>query len=239
MSFDKKIWNCYTMNCLLIDDNTNTREEFSSLLKAANTFADVHYAVQPYMVRSLMAWAEIDIVFIRVRLWNYLVFEKIIEEKMPVIVFLSGGKEKITEKSSYTVTYSLGEPYSAESLRRTMTQIVFKPINDRPHYFFIRYEGEYHKINFSEIELVESMKGNYVKLHTSQEAFLIPGWIAGMMDKLPADRFVRISDGLIVPVSEVPMVKEDEYVYKGKIFKLTFRFSATARREMYNWPEGL
>lgn len=209
------------------------------MLKATNTFADVHHAVQPYMVRSLMAWAEIDVIFIRVRLWDYAVFEKIAEEKMPVVVFLSGGKEKITGKELTTVTYSLREPYSEESVRRLMKQIVFRPENERPHFFFVRYEGHYHKILFSDIELVESMKGNYVKLHSKRETLLIPGWLASMMDKLPPDKFIRVSDGLIVPVSEISKIKEDEYEFRGKVFKLTFRFASGARKEMENWPEGL
>lgn len=226
------------MNCLVIDDNAKTSEMLSALLKASDAFVNIHHAVQPYMIRSLMAWEKIDMIFIRVRLWDYSVFEKI-ADKMPMIVFLSGGKERITEKEQTTVEYQLREPYTEESVKRLMRQMVFKPDNERPNFFFVRFEGRYHKILFSEIELVERMLGSYIRLHTKQTPYLLPGSLAGMMDRLPEDRFIRVSDGLIVPAAEMPKINGDEYEFKGKKHRLTFRFAASARREMESWPHGL
>ncbi len=227
------------MNCLVIDDNTKTRDMLSGLLKACGAFVNIHHAVQPYMVRSLMTWEQIGVIFIRVRLWDYSVFEKIAEDKMPVIVFLSGGKERITEKENTTVQYQLREPYAQEGIKRLMRQMVFKPLNERPHFFFVRFEGRYHKILFEDIELVERMLGSYIRLHTKQDMFLLAGSLSGYMDRLPPTEFIRVSDGLIVPAAEMQKIRGDEYEYKGKIFKLTFRFAASARREMERWPHGL
>lgn len=225
------------MNCLVIDDNGKTSEMLSALLKACGAFVTIHQAVQPYMVRSMVMSENIDVIFIRVRLWDFHVFQKI--DTMPVIVFLSGGKERITEKDATTVAYQLREPYTEESVKRLVRQIVFKPGNERPDFFFVRFEGRYHKILFREIELVERMLGSYIRLYTKQFAYLLPGSLAGMMDRLPEDRFIRVSDGLIIPVEEVEKIVSDEYEFKGKIHKLTFRFAAAARREMENWPHGL
>ncbi|MES2329934.1 MAG: hypothetical protein V4539_10050 [Bacteroidota bacterium] len=227
------------MNCLIIDDNSKTLEALSALLKASGSFANVHNAVQPYMVRSLMSWEQIDVIFIRVRLWHCNVFEKIAEDKMPVVVFLSGGKERITEKESNTVEYSLREPYDSEGIKKLMSQIVFKPVNERPDFFFVHFEGRHHKIHFKDFELVELVKGKSIKLHTVVGSFILPGPISVMMDRLPEDLFIRISDGLIIPASEFPKVSGNEYEWKGKLFKLTRRFAAAERREMEIWPHGL
>lgn len=34
------------MTCLIIDDNTKTRDRLSGLLKASGAFEDIHHAVQ-------------------------------------------------------------------------------------------------------------------------------------------------------------------------------------------------
>ena len=226
------------MNCLIIDDNAKTCESLSELLKASGSFVNIHQTVQPYMVRSLMSWEKIDVIFIRVRLWDHAVFARIEYVKMPVIVFLSGGKERITEKENTTVEYQLREPYTSESMGRLMKQIVFKPKNDRPDFFFVRFEGRYHKVFFADIELVERMLGSYIRMDSKHGCFLLPGSLASFMLRLPEDRFIRISDGLIIPTTELPRVNGDEFEHRNKKHKLTFRFAAAARKEMENWIEA-
>lgn len=226
------------MNCLIIDDNAKTCETLSELLKASRSFVNIHHAVQPYMVRSMMSFEVIDVIFIRVRLWDHSVFAKIDADKMPVIVFLSGGKVRITEKKSTTVEYQLREPYTDESVRRLMKQIVFKPKNNRPDFFFVRFEGRYHRIFLADIELVERMLGSYIRMDSKHGCFLLPGSLASFMQRLSEDQFIRISDCLIIPIAELQRVNGDEFEFKNKKHKLTFRFAALARREMENWIEA-
>jgi DNA-binding LytR/AlgR family response regulator len=226
------------VNCLIIDDNAKTGEALSTLLKTSGAFVNIHHASQPYMVRSLITWEQPDMVFVRVRLWDYRVFKTISSDKMPVVVFLCGGKERITEKIETTVSYQLREPYTDESIKRLLRQVIFKPQNERPDFFFVRYEARFHKIVFSDVELVELMQGSYVKLHSKSGRFLLPGSISGFMEKLPPDLFIRISDGLIVPVRESQNVKDKVYEYKDKKYKLTFRFAAAAKQEIEDWVEA-
>jgi hypothetical protein len=92
-----------------------------------------------------MAFEEISVIFIRVRLWKHAVFSRIEAGKMPVLVFLSGGKERITEKESTTVENQLREPYTDESIKRLIRQLVFKSTEERPYFFFVRFDGRFHK----------------------------------------------------------------------------------------------
>jgi DNA-binding LytR/AlgR family response regulator len=98
--------------------------------------------------------------------------------------------------------------------------------------------GGFIKIQFSDIELVERMQGSYIKMHTRVGAFLLPGSLAAFIEKLPDNLFVRVSDGLILPVAEVSRINNKEYEFKGRKFKLTFRFAAAARKEIENRVEA-
>ncbi len=225
------------MNALIIDDNPKTLVVLKDLLKAHWGTEAVFTAVQPYLVRSLMAAEQIDVVFIRVRLWDFRQFEEL--EQMPVVVFLSGGKDKLTMKEETAVRYALREPYNTTELPRLLRKIEEERFTEPPEYLFLRYLGRFHRVYFSEIELVEGKVGSYVQFFLKEGSQLLPGSLASWVRRLPADRFVRISDGLIVPATEIIKVKSNKYTFKDRQIRLSFRFASRAKKEMEHWPEGL
>ncbi len=216
------------MQCLIIDDNPKTSTALTSLLEAFPVVAKVHRSVLPSLMPSLMATENIEIVFIRVRLWDFRQFEKLGE--MPVVVFLSGGKDKLTLKPGTAVRYSLREPYTALDLVQLFQKIENEHYTKRPDYLFLRYDGRFHKTLFSDIEMIERKEGNYVQFYLNYGSWLLPGTLPGWITKLPHEKFVRVSDTLIVPASELPKITGDQYEYKGRKIQLTFCFAAAAKK---------
>ncbi|MES2331168.1 MAG: LytTR family transcriptional regulator DNA-binding domain-containing protein [Bacteroidota bacterium] len=225
------------MNCLIIDDNAKTSAVLQQLLEAQPGAKNIHIAVQPYLIRSLMSYETIDVVFIRVRLWDFRQFAHLGQK--PAIVFLSGGKDKLTEKPGTSVLFSMREPYSEREIKHLLKRITDNTLSEGNEFLFLRYSGRFHKTLFTDIEMVERMEKAYVKFHLSYGAPLIPGTIPGWRNKLPEDRFIRVSDNLILPVEKVVGITEDRYVYKQREIVLTFRFAGGARNEMEHWPDGL
>ncbi len=225
------------MNILIIDDNTKTTNALQQLLQAHQDVGQVHKALLPYMVRSLLACERIDIIFIRIRLWDYRQFEN--TEQRPVIVFLSGGKDKLTSQAGRTAHYALREPYDAVQVSELLQKITREKFIERPHFLFLRYEGRFHKIPFDDICLVEKKEKNYVKFYFKDSAQLMPGTLTAWLQKLPKGKFIRVSDTLVLPAEEMQKIKGDEYAYKGRTIKLTFRFATGARNETDYWPDGL
>ncbi|MEO8174861.1 MAG: hypothetical protein ABI581_17315 [Sediminibacterium sp.] len=196
----------------------------------------VHHAVQPYLVRSLLSAEKIDIVFIRVRLWNFREFEKL--EEMPVVVFLSGGKDKLTNHSATSVGYILREPYHPVLLTGLIKDIEKEHFTEAPEYLFLRYNGRFHKTMFSDVEMIERMEKNYCRFFLSYADPFLPGTLPGWIAKLPEDKFRRVSDTMILPVAEANTITKDEYVHRSRVIQLTYRF-ANATKEIERWPDGL
>lgn len=220
------------MHCLVIDDNPKTSATLVSLLESMDIVSSVQPAVQPYQVRSLITDVNltIDIIFIRVRLWNHELFASL--EQMPAVVFLTGGRDKLTEKPTTTVPYRLREPFRAFDLELLMGRLQQHQVREQPAFFFISYEGRYHRIFFKDIELIERMRMSYVRIYTTDTVYLVSGTLTGWIQRLPADKFVRVSDTLVLPIEEVKKINGSEYDYKGRIITLTFRFAKQAKKEM-------
>jgi DNA-binding LytR/AlgR family response regulator len=225
------------VRCLIIDDNPKTSATLLRLLEAMPDIAEVYHAVQPYLVRSLMAVEKIDVVFIRIRLWDFRQFEKL--EEMPVVVFLSGGKDKLTNQPGTSVRYTFREPYHPALLSSLLKKIETEMFCEVPGYLFLRYNGRFHKTMFSDIEMIERMEKNYCRFFLSYGSPFLPGTLPGWIAKLPEDKFIRVSDTLILPMEEAVRVTGDEFAYKGRHIRLTFRFAGAARNEMAHWPDGL
>ncbi len=220
------------MHCLIIDDNPKTSTALIRLLEAFPFVTQVHRSVDIHMMPTLIAVEKIAIVFIRVRLWDFKKFEKL--EEMPVVVFLSGGKDKLTLKPGTAVQYSLREPYMAIDLVQLFQKIENENHTEPPVYLFLRYEGRFHKTLLSDIEMIERKEGSYVRFYLKYGTWLLPGSIPGWLKKLPEESFVRVSDQLIVPASALSCITGDQYDYKGRSIPLTFRFAAGARNVLQN-----
>lgn len=230
------------MHCLIIDDNPRTGERLKELLQTVPGIAAVERAVQPYLIRSLMAVQPIDVVLIRTRLWDHRVFERL--EYMPVIIFLSGGKDKLTSQPGATVPYQLREPYTTGDAYQLFKRLTHDRIIESPSYFFVRTEGRFHRVFFEHIELVERLQMSYVKIWTRYTFFLVSGTLTRLLTQLPQGRFIRVSDTLILPLQQARTIDGDTYVFRGRSIPLTFRFAASARKEMeqqsnwVNWPSN-
>jgi DNA-binding LytR/AlgR family response regulator len=69
-------------------------------------------------------------------------------------------------------------------------------------FFFVRYAGLFRKISFRDISHLEACK-NYVKIHTTDQVFFIPGTLKGIEASLPRDPFCRIHRSFIVSLDYV------------------------------------
>lgn len=224
------------MHCLIIDDNPKTAESIKDMLQLVPSVTKVHKAVQPYHVRSLMEKEPIEVVLIRTRLWDYQVFERL--TIMPVIVFLSGGKDKLTTQAGTTVPYQLREPYVQSEVTQLFRKLKGERIIESPAYFFVRHERKFHRVFFENIELIERLEMSYLKIWTRFTSFMISSTLNELLRQLPEHKFIRVSDTLILPVSQVNKIEGDSYVFRGRSIPLTFRFAAGARKEMEqqsNW----
>lgn len=218
------------MHCLIIDDNPKTAGKLRSMLQADTSVTTISLEIQPRRYRQLLVSENIDLVFIRVRLWDFRQFEEL--ENIPCLVFLNGGKDKLAGDPGTGVHYSFREPYYPMELGQLLRKIQKEKRKEDPAFFFIRHGGRFHKTAFSGIEMIEAKRGNYVVLHLESGEQLMPGNIAGWMRLLPPDRFIRISDRLIIPASELPKVTGNFFEFKGRVIRLSFRFASSARKEM-------
>lgn len=171
------------MHCLIIDDNTKTAEQLAILLEGQPMVTQVHKAVQPYLLRSFISIEPIAVMFMRVWLWNPAVFSTI--KNLPPVVFLNGGRDKMTDQPGTMVPYKLREPYAANELGKLLTRITNERPDEEPGYFFVRLDSRYHRLFFRDIEMIERLKMGYLKIYTRYTTVMHAGTLSQYMQILP------------------------------------------------------
>jgi two-component system LytT family response regulator len=218
------------MRCLVVDDNTKTSRSLVKLLQGSGMVKSVEEAVHPYMIKGMIDKGEVDLLFIRVRLWDYRMFEDC--ARVPHMVFLCGGRNKLTTKLETSVRFSLREPIRGWDVQRLIKTVATYPESEPTDFLFVRYSNRHHKIGFDNIEMVERLKGNFVMIWSKTGDWMVPGTLREYQRQLPPDRFIRIADGVLLPATEVSTITDATYTHRGRQLKLTFRFTARARKEL-------
>lgn len=158
---------------------------------------------------------EIDLIFLDIQLpgMTGLNFLRSLTNP-PLVVFTTSYPEYALESYEFNVIDYLLKPISYERFSKTIDKIIdgkiFKTVNaETKHlnreYIFIRSNGKFYRISFSDIIYVEGMK-DYLKIHTPDHVIITHQTMGETENILPANQFIRIHKSYIVAVARIKAV---------------------------------
>jgi len=132
----------------------------------------------------------------------------------PLVVFTTAYPEYALESYEFNVIDYLLKPISYERFSKTIDKIIdgnifkataieIKPFQ-RDH-IFIRSNGKFFRVNFSDIIYIEGMK-DYLKIHTTEHVIVTHQTIMEMENILPRGQFIRIHKSYVVSAARIKAV---------------------------------
>jgi DNA-binding LytR/AlgR family response regulator len=82
---------------------------------------------------------------------------------------------------------------------------------DPADYFFIKSNHKFEKVNYAELLFVEAMQ-NYCIVHTAGRKLITYITLTGLMEKLPANRFIKVHKSFIISIEKVNAVDGNEII---------------------------
>ena len=211
---------------LIVDDEELARERLSQLLakqpeiELIGECADGRHAVE------VIQKEKPDLIFLDIQmpeLDGFAVLEAINAERMPVIVFVTAhDKFALRAFEVHAVDYLL-KPFDRErfesALRRALEQVKHREDPARSEAqaavltemqmpakpverLAIKSGGRIIIVKTADIAWIEAAH-NYVEIHQDQQSHMLRGNIGAMEERLPPEKFVRISRSVIVNVDRV------------------------------------
>ncbi|MCE7862317.1 MAG: DNA-binding response regulator [Bacteroidetes bacterium CHB5] len=124
----------------------------------------------------------------------------------PLVIFTTAYPQHALESYELNVIDYLVKPISADRFKKA-TQKAFdyfllKHPQSTPDYFFIKCNHQLEKVAFNEVLFVEAMQ-NYCIIHTPTRKLICYITLTAMLEKLPADRFMKVHKSYVVALDRV------------------------------------
>ncbi|SDW52843.1 two component transcriptional regulator, LytTR family [Lutibacter oricola] len=202
------------VNCIIVDDEPVAREILENHLQkvaAVNIIATCKNAVEAF---NEINSNQIDLIFLDINMPEIsgLSFAKSINKSIKVIFTTAYREYAIDGFDLQAVDYLL-KPISFERLLQAVNKFIgennveiehhsieIKP--EKNDFIFVRADRKMVKINFSEINYIESFS-DYLKFHLNEKVVVTRETISSIEAKLPKADFLRIHRSYIVSIPKI------------------------------------
>ena len=90
-------------------------------------------------------------------------------------------------------------------------------------YLFVKYNYQWVKILFKDIELVEALD-DYIKIYTTGKAYLIHMSMKVVQEKLPQQMFTRVHRSYIVPIEKINAWNKNSLTLDDKTIPVSYTY---------------
>jgi DNA-binding LytR/AlgR family response regulator len=202
------------VNCIIVDDEPVAREILESHLQkvdAVNVIATCKNAIEAFNQINLN---QIDLIFLDINMPEIsgLSFAKSINKNIKVIFTTAYREYAIDGFNLQAVDYLL-KPISKERLLQAVNKYLgenslntsepsVEIVYEKSDFIFVRADRKMMKINFSEINYIESFS-DYLKFHLDDKIIITRETITSIEAKLPKTNFLRIHRSFIVCIAKI------------------------------------
>jgi DNA-binding LytR/AlgR family response regulator len=202
------------VNCIIVDDEPVAREILESHLRkvdAVNVIATCKNAIEAF---NQINSNQIDLIFLDINMPEIsgLSFAKSINKNIKVIFTTAYREYAIDGFNLQAVDYLL-KPISFERLLQAVNKYIgesnVEVVNssleiqqEKVDFIFVRADRKMMKINFSEINYIESFS-DYLKFHLDDKIIVTRETITSIEAKLPKTNFLRIHRSFIVCIAKI------------------------------------
>ena len=203
------------IKCIIIEDERLAQDVIKSHLQKTGRFQLAGTYRNAPEAREALEKETVDLIFLDIQLpgMTGLNFLRSLTNP-PLVVFTTSYPEYALESYEFNVIDYLLKPISYERFSKTIDKIIdgkiFKSSENeikipyRDH-IFIRSEGKFFKIGFSEILYIEGMK-DYLKIHTTDHIIITHQTMSDIENILPVHQFIRIHKSYIIAVAAIKTV---------------------------------
>jgi DNA-binding LytR/AlgR family response regulator len=135
----------------------------------------------------------------------------------PLVIFTTAYSEHALEGFELDVIDYLIKPVSFDRFKKAAQKawdycsLRQATQHDSVDFFFIKCNHKFERVNYSELLYVEAMQ-NYCIVHTPGRKLISYITLTGLMEKLPAQRFLKVHKSFIVSIDKVNALDGNEII---------------------------
>ena len=232
------------INCIIVDDEPMAREILQTHLQKMDAIHVVKTCKNAIEAFNAVTTEQVDLVFLDINMPEIsgLSFAKSITKNIKVIFTTAYREYAVDGFDLHAVDYLL-KPISFERLQQAIDKFVTqnnlqkptKPIVNTPEneFIFVRSERRMVKINFSDIQYIESLS-DYIKIHLLDSTVTTRETISNIESKLPIARFLRIHRSYIVAVMKIASFTNEFVEIHNKALPISRSYKTSVLNKLEN-----
>ncbi|WP_053405655.1 LytTR family DNA-binding domain-containing protein [Persicobacter sp. CCB-QB2] len=226
--------------CLIVDDEPIARRIIKNYLGKQADFVIQGEAGSAMEAFKVLAKAPVDLLFLDIQMpeVNGLDFLRTLANP-PKVILVTAFREYAFEGFELDVVDYLLKPVPESRFLlaldkfRKMKPLQASQLQDfKQHYLFIRADRKHHKIDFQDIQYLES-QGDYVEIFGSAQHWRTKATLGTLAEQLPP-HFLKIHRSFIVNMEQLTAFNRELVEVGGKTLPVSKRF----REEVITFFEG-
>jgi DNA-binding LytR/AlgR family response regulator len=205
-----------TLNCIIIDDEPIARKLLQEYIEETDFLKLVGTAENPLKATSLLNDLDVDLIFLDINMPKMSGFDFLRSmNNLPMVIMTTAYGQYALDGFELAVVDYLVKPFPLERfLKASQKALELKklkqnkaaPEKEDADYFYVKCEGKIEKVVYDELIYVEAM-ANYVTLYTLHDKLVVYLTIKGILEKLPADKFLQVHKSYIVNINSVKTIE--------------------------------
>lgn len=207
-----------TLNCIIVDDEPLARKVLTEYVEDSGFLRLKGVAENPVRAGGLLESNEVDLMFLDINMPKLSGIEFLrTSGSLPMTIITTAYAEYAIEGFELSAIDYLVKPFSFERFLKAANKAKhqYELRNHKAQisayhedYFFVKCEGKIEKIQYNDLLLVEAML-NYIILHTETARFIVYLTIKGIMQQLPASKFLKVHKSYIVNLDKIKSIDGD------------------------------
>ena len=234
-----------TISCIIVDDEPMAREILENHLKRIDSIQIKGSCKNAIEAFNLLSSEDIDLIFLDINMPEItgLSFAKSINKKIKII-FTTAYREYALDGFDLKAVDYLLKPISFERLYQSIHKFKNESLNFRQEessevsnenseFFFVRSDRKMIKINFSELDYIESL-ADYVKINANDKVIITRETISSIEAKLPKKDFLRVHRSYIVSISKIESFTQEFIEIANKAIPISRSYKNDVRQRLDN-----
>ncbi len=234
-----------TIQCIIVDDERIAREILENHLRKIDTIQIVASCKNAIDAFNIINSNKIDIIFLDINMPEIsgLSFAKSINKNIKII-FTTAYREYAVDGFDLKAVDYLLKPISFERLLQAVNkffdesipihnEVKEELIHEKSDFIFVRSDRKMIKIDFSEINYIESL-GDYLKIHLTDKIVTTRETITNIEVKLPKKDFLRIHRSFIVSLNKIESFTNEFVEINKKAIPISRSYKKDVLRRLEN-----
>lgn len=199
------------LKCFTVDDSKVQLKILSTLIKKHPSLSLEGEFSNALDIKAALKNTKIDLVFLDIRLPDVSGFDLLdsLEDK-PQVIVVSANKNFAYQAFEHEVSAFLAKPIDEDKFKKVVERALLlhenifsdHELDDEKDTIYIKSNLINRKIKLTDIKWIEAV-GDYVKVVTVDEKYIVLSTMKGFIERLPDDRFARIHKSFIVNLKRV------------------------------------